>query len=99
MRPSDLAADASLDLSTVSRHIKALDDAGLIARNPDPDDGRSYRLSLTPKGSNLMLDALRRRERSLDRVLAQWDSDDVSELRRLLGRLADDLDDIDEETP
>jgi DNA-binding MarR family transcriptional regulator len=97
-RPSDLAADASLDLSTVSRHVRALDDAGLIARDPDPDDGRSYRLSLTPTGTELMEQALRRRERSVELALAGWDEHDVAELRRLLGRLADDLENSDEET-
>lgn len=97
-RPSDLAADASLDLSTVSRHIRTLDDAGLIARDPDPDDGRSYRLSLTDKGTDLMVEALQRRERSVEQALARWDAHDVSELRRLLGRLADDLENSDEET-
>lgn len=97
-RPSDLAADASLDLSTVSRHIRSLDDAGLITREPDPDDGRSFHLSLTPAGTDLMVEALRRRERSLERAVADWDPHDVTELRRLLGRLADDLERSDEET-
>lgn len=97
-RPSDLAVDAFLDLSTVSRHVRALDDAGLITRDPDPDDGRSYRLSLTPTGTELMEQALRRRERSVELALAGWDEHDVTALRRLLGRLADDLESSDEET-
>jgi DNA-binding MarR family transcriptional regulator len=97
-RPSDLATDAGLDLSTVSRHIRALDEDGLIVREPDPSDGRSFHLSLTAKGGDLLVDALRRREQSVDRALTAWDVDDVATLRRLLGRLADDLDRIDEET-
>lgn len=97
-RPSDLAAEASLDLSTVSRHIKALDDAGLITRDPDPDDGRSYRLSLTAEGAELMVEALRRRERSVAKALSSWSAHDVDDLHRLLGRLADDLERSDEET-
>lgn len=97
-RPSDLAADASLDLSTVSRHIRSLENAGLITREPDPDDGRSFHLSLTPAGTDLMVDALSRREQSVEDALADWDDRDVTELRRLLGRLADDLERMDEET-
>jgi DNA-binding MarR family transcriptional regulator len=97
-RPSDLAADAGLDLSTVSRHIRALDEEGLLVREPDPDDGRSFHLTLTPKGADLMVDALRRREQGVERALASWDDDDVTNLHRLLGRLADDLDRIDEGT-
>lgn len=97
-RPSDLAIDSALDLSTVSRHAKALDDAGLITRDPDPDDGRSFRLNLTERGTDLMVEALRRRERSVEMALASWSRHDVRELHRLLGRLADDLERSDEET-
>jgi len=96
-RPSDLAADAGLDLSTVSRHIRSLDEDGLIMREPDPSDGRSFHLSLTAKGCGLMVEALRRREESVARALTAWDDGDVATLHRLLGRLADDLDRIDEE--
>jgi hypothetical protein len=34
----------------------------------------------------------------VERVLDGWDTDDVEQLRRLLTRLADDLENIDEET-
>lgn len=96
-RPSDLAADVGLDLSTISRHIKGLDDAGLAVRQPDPHDGRSYRVALTERGCGLLAEALARREDVVNRALAHWDSDDAVALRRLLGRLADDLDRLDEE--
>jgi DNA-binding MarR family transcriptional regulator len=96
-RPSDLATDVGLDLSTVSRHIKGLDDAGLTLRQPDPHDGRSYRVALTERGSGLLAEALARREDVVERALAHWDADDAAALRRLLGRLADDLDRLDEE--
>ena len=39
-----------LDLSTISRQIRALVAAGLIARTPDPADGRASFLSLTDGG-------------------------------------------------
>jgi DNA-binding MarR family transcriptional regulator len=97
-RPSDLAADLGLDLSTVSRHVRALDDAGLVTREADPTDGRSFHLSVTPEGTALLVESLQRRERGVQRALEGWDTDDVTELRRLLGRLADDLERTDEET-
>lgn len=98
-RPTELASDVTLDLSTVSRHVRSLEDAGLVARHDDPADRRSCLVSLTDSGAAVLIDALRRRERHLATALSTWDSDDVAHLRRLLGRLADDLDDGQERTP
>jgi DNA-binding MarR family transcriptional regulator len=97
-RSADLAADVGLDTSTVSRHVKALDDAGLVTREPDPADGRSFRLSVTSRGTEEMVAALQRRERSVEEALRPWEDADVAVLRTLLGRLADDLERIGEET-
>jgi len=47
LRLSDLAEQGELDLSTISRQIRDLVAAGLIARIPDPADGRAALLSLT----------------------------------------------------
>lgn len=96
-RPSDLATDVGLDLSTVSRHIRALTDAGLVSRDADPSDGRSFRLSVTDAGAELLVQSLQRRERGVQRALSDWDESDIDQLRALLGRLADDLERIDEE--
>src|SRR5437867_1682576 len=40
-----------LDAGYLSRMLKRFEDAGLVARAPDPADGRSSRLSLTSAGS------------------------------------------------
>jgi DNA-binding MarR family transcriptional regulator len=100
-RPSDLAAELGLDLSTVSRHARALGDLDLVSRDPDPQDGRSLQLSLTQAGADHMTEAFRRREDAVARATADWDAADVDALRALLGRLASDLDRLDlaQETP
>ncbi len=97
-RPSDLALEFGLDLSTVSRHVRALQRDGLLAREPDPDDGRAHLVSVTAQGTAVTTEALRRRDIAVTRALATWTNDDVAALHILLGRLADDLDDLDEET-
>jgi DNA-binding MarR family transcriptional regulator len=94
-RPSDLAGELGLDASTVSRHARTLLEAGLVERQPDPDDGRSFRLSLTPDGERAMAEAFQRREDAVAAATASWDPGDVADLRRLLGRLADDLEQTD----
>jgi len=98
IRPSELAADVGLDISTVSRHVRSLEESGLVSRRPDPADGRSFLLSVTDRGSAAMTESLARREQALDRVLQTWSQADAADLRHLLSRLADDLDRLDEET-
>lgn len=97
-RPSDLALEFGLDLSTVSRHVRALEHDGLLAREPDPDDGRALLVSVTAEGTAVMTQAFRRREIAVAEALAGWPGDDVAALHTLLGRLADDLDHLAEET-
>ena len=41
VRPSDLAAQMRLDLSTISRHLRSPEQQGMVARTADPDDARA----------------------------------------------------------
>ncbi len=45
-----LATEDFLDEGQMSRTVKLLVDRGWVAREPAPDDGRSYLLTLTPEG-------------------------------------------------
>lgn len=97
-RPSDLALEFGLDLSTVSRHVRSLEHDGLLAREPDPGDGRAHLVSVTAQGTAVMTHAFRRREIAVADALAGWPAADVATLHTLLGRLADGLDHLAEET-
>lgn len=87
LRISEVADHLALDLSTVSRQISHLRQRGLLDSSPDPADGRSQRLSVTPAG----LDELRTFRRAvvgrLVDHLDDWGDDEVEQLTRLLGRL------------
>lgn len=48
--PADLARAAGVDKSHVTRSLRALQRAGLVVVEPDPDDGRKLVVSLTRKG-------------------------------------------------
>lgn len=48
--PSALANQTSLSQKTLSFHLSDLEDKGLIKRNVDKDDRRSYRFTITAKG-------------------------------------------------
>ncbi|MDX6355902.1 MAG: hypothetical protein QOF98_2805, partial [Streptomyces sp.] len=49
-RATDLAAYFGVGKATVSRQLRALEDLGLVAREPDPVDGRAYLMRLTSEG-------------------------------------------------
>lgn len=91
LRLSDLASELNLDLSTVSRQARTLEDAGLLTRSPDPDDRRAARLELTAEGKRVVHEVRTARRDLLAGALAGWSKTDRNDLARLLGRLADDL--------
>src|SRR6266542_2452096 len=47
LRVSELAKCMDLDSSTVSRHIRHLEENGYLSRTDDPDDRRATRIGLT----------------------------------------------------
>lgn len=91
LRQGALAELVHADPSTVSRHVAALVEQGLVRRVADETDGRASRLLVTEAG-HAALDALRReRESHLEHVTADWDDEDLATLTRLFGRLLDDI--------
>jgi DNA-binding MarR family transcriptional regulator len=90
-RLSDLAAALGVDLSTVSRQVRHLELAGLVARRSDPADGRASRVALTGRGSAVLTEVRDKRRALLADALQAWSSADREQLSQLLGRLAEDL--------
>lgn len=88
LRVSDLACSSRLDVSTVSRHVKQLDDAGLLTRIEDPHDRRVSRLQITDGGRTLLEAAMDARAAALADGMADWPQADRDALSSLLTRLA-----------
>jgi DNA-binding MarR family transcriptional regulator len=91
VRPSDLAAQMRLDLSTISRHLRTLEQQGMVQRSTDPDDARALRISVTPGGEEVLTRLLSHRAATIRDAIAQWPETERSTLGQLLRRLADDL--------
>ena len=91
IRVADLADTCGLDASTASRHVRTLEDAGLLTRLGDPDDRRAARLSLTRAGQDALDAALRIRGDLVTRATANWPAADQRRLTELLSRLSADL--------
>ncbi|HLR99594.1 MAG TPA: MarR family transcriptional regulator, partial [Mycolicibacillus parakoreensis] len=49
-RIGDLAAADHCSQPTMTTHVRRLEDAGLVTRSTDPDDGRAVRIQITDAG-------------------------------------------------
>jgi DNA-binding MarR family transcriptional regulator len=91
VRLSDLAARLGVQVSTASRQVKELEQAGLVERTGDPRDGRVAMLALAPAGCEALLRLRESWRRALAEILAEWPEEDRQALGALLTRLAADM--------
>jgi DNA-binding MarR family transcriptional regulator len=91
LRLTALAECAGLDASTISRHVRGLEDAGHLVRTSDPDDRRVSRVAVSDSGRALLQEALRRRAQVFDEALAGWPEADRAAFATLLARFAEEL--------
>jgi DNA-binding MarR family transcriptional regulator len=87
LRLSELADTVQIDLSTASRQVAALEQAGWMTRDRDPEDRRAWRVRLTPDGERVLIANKRARQEALRDALADWSEDERQTFGRLLGRL------------
>ncbi|WP_426625467.1 MarR family winged helix-turn-helix transcriptional regulator [Leifsonia sp. McL0607] len=84
LRPSEIAAIEVVAAPTITRVVSDLEVRGLVERTPDPDDGRSFFVSGTQAGTDLLLTALSDRARAVAAILAELTPEEVEALRRAL---------------
>lgn len=90
-RLSVLADAVHSDVSTVSRQVTQLVRLDLVARQPDPSDGRAALLAATALGVRTFEDKRRRRNQHFAELLVDWSEADRHALSELLGRFNDDF--------
>jgi DNA-binding MarR family transcriptional regulator len=95
VRISTLADELFLDVSTASRHVRNLESAGLLTREPDPADHRATLLTVTPQGEEYLRHGVARFGRTLRAATEEWPDTDVTTLTTLIDRLADNLGALD----
>ncbi|MER8012756.1 MarR family winged helix-turn-helix transcriptional regulator [Streptomyces griseoluteus] len=86
-RATELAGYIGVGKATMSRQLRALEDLGLIAREPDPADGRAWLVTLTEEGRGRVGRVREARRARYVSQLAHWDRREVAELARLLHEL------------
>ncbi|MCF3962654.1 MarR family winged helix-turn-helix transcriptional regulator [Streptomyces fuscigenes] len=87
---AQLAADAGIDRSGVTRRASRLEDAGLVRREPDPSDRRAALLVLTDAGERTVARLRRRLAALIGDSLASWPPGEAEIFARGLRRFAEE---------
>jgi DNA-binding MarR family transcriptional regulator len=82
LTPSRLAEIERVSRPTGTRVLRGLVDSGLVARTPDPADGRSALVAIEPKGRDLLTRLRSRKNAYLSRRLAGLEPAELEALDR-----------------
>ena len=82
LTPSELARLERVKRPTATRMLARLEDADLVERTPDPDDGRSALVNITAEGRDRLHRVRSRKNAYLARRLKQMPAEDVVALER-----------------
>jgi DNA-binding MarR family transcriptional regulator len=88
----DLARFARIEQPPMAQMLTRMERDGLIQRTPDPDDGRSSRITLTAAAEARLPDAISTLLRGNREVLQDFTDEEVQTLIDLLERLITNLD-------
>jgi homoprotocatechuate degradation regulator HpaR len=85
--PSGLSQAGLLYPPSVTRILKELDDRGLLARRPDPNDGRRSLIAVTPKGRKLVEATSRKTSAPLNEYATRFGAARLKALQQELAEL------------
>ncbi|HHU38823.1 MAG TPA: MarR family transcriptional regulator [Propionibacterium sp.] len=77
----ELARIEEVSAPSMTRTVNNLVEAGLVARTPDPEDGRRHLLSLTPEGESMVQRTRASRDDWMVRRLQGLSADEIGTLR------------------
>jgi DNA-binding MarR family transcriptional regulator len=93
LTPSELADRERIQRPSATRVLTRLEDAGLVARTPDPRDGRSALIALTPAGTALLAEVRHAKDTYLEHRLDTLTPTELATLEdaaQILERLLDE---------
>jgi DNA-binding MarR family transcriptional regulator len=82
LTPSELAERERIQRPTATRLLGRLEAPGYVVRTPDPHDGRSALVAVSPAGQALLDDVRHRKDAYLARRLRTLGAEDRATLRR-----------------
>ncbi|QRM38992.1 MarR family transcriptional regulator [Rhizobium rhizogenes] len=86
LSPNDLMATMMVTSGTMTNRIDQLEKTGLVTRSPNPDDGRSFLVSLTENGFALIDAAVTAHVETQARLVASLTEEEKTALDALLGK-------------
>jgi DNA-binding MarR family transcriptional regulator len=86
---AQLSEEIGIDRSVVSRHASRLEAAELVARAPDPSDGRAVLLVLTEAGDQAVQAMRQRLAVTFDDYFAAWPEQEARQFAGQLRRFAE----------
>jgi len=93
MRVGDLARALRITVGGTSKLVDRIERAGLIAREPDPDDRRASRVALTTAGKRRLTAALKTFEAEAGRILGgALSPDEQQQMSDYVSRLLTSID-------
>ena len=91
----ELTTMTIMDKVAVNRACKVLEDRGLAVRKPNAQDGRSHLLQLTPGGAAMHGQIMPLALEMERRLFTNFTDEEIEGFRSLLGRLREEIDDLD----
>ena len=82
MTPTELAARERVQRPTVTRVVCRLEERGLVTRAPDPADGRSALITVTPAGRQVLEEIRTRKDAFLSERVEALTPEDRATLER-----------------
>ena len=85
---TELARAEQVTTATMSRLVTAMEQDGLVRREPHEDDARAFRLHATPKARRILERGRARRERALEELFAPLSAADRATVTRAAAIIA-----------
>ena len=87
LKSSELGRAAGLEPSSMTGLLDRMERDGLVRREPDPEDRRAQRLSLTDRGRRLEAAVTEVVSRVLDELTGDLEPEEIETVKRVLGRI------------
>lgn len=76
----ELADRERVSAPSMNRTVNCLEESGYLSRTPDEDDRRKVNIALTPEGTQVVEETVRRRDAWLEDALSELEPDDRTTL-------------------